>query len=79
MYNFPVLSQPLELGADIVMHLATKSMYGHVDVMSRFIAVKGERYAAFKISFWPHVIDIFTLSNQKMWFCLVNCRIHIFN
>ncbi|XP_026405245.1 cystathionine beta-lyase, chloroplastic-like [Papaver somniferum] len=42
-YTFPVLSQPMELGADIIMHLATKYVYGHVDVMARFLAVKGER------------------------------------
>ncbi|XP_038719807.1 cystathionine beta-lyase, chloroplastic-like, partial [Tripterygium wilfordii] len=39
----PVLSQPLELGADIVMHSATKFIAGHSDVMAGVLAVKGER------------------------------------
>ncbi|KAF7112521.1 hypothetical protein RHSIM_RhsimUnG0220800 [Rhododendron simsii] len=40
----PVLSQPLELGADIVMHSATKFIAGHSDVMAGVLAVKGESY-----------------------------------
>ncbi|OMP09863.1 Cys/Met metabolism, pyridoxal phosphate-dependent enzyme [Corchorus olitorius] len=40
----PVLSQPLELGADIVMHSATKFIAGHSDVMAGVLAVRGERY-----------------------------------
>ncbi|KAF3331935.1 cystathionine beta-lyase [Carex littledalei] len=38
----PVLSQPLELGADIVMHSATKFIAGHSDLMAGILAVKGE-------------------------------------
>ncbi|CAN1752689.1 Cystathionine beta-lyase, chloroplastic [Linum perenne] len=38
----PVLSQPLELGADIVMHSATKFIAGHSDVMAGALVVKGE-------------------------------------
>ncbi|CAK9141698.1 unnamed protein product, partial [Ilex paraguariensis] len=34
----PVLSQPLELGADIVMHSATKFIAGHSDVMAGVLA-----------------------------------------
>lgn len=41
----PVLSQPLELGADIVMHSATKFIAGHSDIMVGVLAVKGERLA----------------------------------
>ncbi|XP_077241428.1 cystathionine beta-lyase isoform X4 [Tasmannia lanceolata] len=40
-----VLSQPLELGADIVMHSATKFIGGHSDVMAGVLAVKGESLA----------------------------------
>ncbi|MCI01977.1 cystathionine beta-lyase chloroplastic-like, partial [Trifolium medium] len=36
----PVLSQPLELGADIVMHSATKFIAGHSDIMAGVLAVK---------------------------------------
>ncbi|KAK6151334.1 hypothetical protein DH2020_013969 [Rehmannia glutinosa] len=39
----PVLSQPLELGADIVMHSATKFIAGHSDLMAGVLAIKGER------------------------------------
>ncbi|XP_078433769.1 cystathionine beta-lyase [Wolffia australiana] len=39
----PVLSRPLELGADIVMHSATKFLGGHSDIMAGVLAVKGER------------------------------------
>ncbi|KAM5578055.1 cystathionine beta-lyase, chloroplastic [Rosa sericea] len=41
----PVLSQPLDLGADIVMHSATKFIAGHSDVMAGVLAVKGESLA----------------------------------
>ncbi|XP_062114083.1 cystathionine beta-lyase, chloroplastic-like [Humulus lupulus] len=41
----PVVSQPLELGADIVMHSATKFIVGHNDVMAGVLAVRGERLA----------------------------------
>ncbi|XP_061367570.1 cystathionine beta-lyase, chloroplastic [Gastrolobium bilobum] len=39
----PVLSRPLEIGADIVMHSATKFIAGHSDIMAGVLAVKGER------------------------------------
>lgn len=35
----PVLSQPLDLGADIVMHSATKGINGHSDVLAGLLAV----------------------------------------
>ncbi|GMY19269.1 cystathionine beta-lyase, chloroplastic-like [Fagus crenata] len=38
----PVLSQPLTLGADIVVHSATKFISGHSDVMGGVLAVRGE-------------------------------------
>ncbi|CAA3013437.1 cystathionine beta-lyase, chloroplastic-like isoform X2 [Olea europaea var. sylvestris] len=41
----PVLSLPLELGADIVMHSATKFISGHSDVMAGVLAIKGESLA----------------------------------
>ncbi len=34
----PILSQPLDHGADIVMHSATKAINGHSDVLAGFIA-----------------------------------------
>ncbi|XP_038885295.1 cystathionine beta-lyase, chloroplastic isoform X2 [Benincasa hispida] len=41
----PVLSRPLDLGADIVMHSATKFIAGHSDVMAGVLAVRGESLA----------------------------------
>lgn len=38
----PVLQHPLELGADIVIHSATKYIGGHNDVLAGFVAAKGE-------------------------------------
>jgi len=38
----PYLQQPLELGADIVMHSATKYLAGHSDVVVGALAVKDE-------------------------------------
>lgn len=38
----PVLSQPLALGADIVMHSATKAMNGHSDVLGGVLSTKQE-------------------------------------
>ncbi len=38
----PVLSRPLELGIDIVMHSATKYYGGHSDVMGGLLAVRGK-------------------------------------
>ncbi|KAL6987264.1 hypothetical protein U1Q18_013014 [Sarracenia purpurea var. burkii] len=64
----PVLSQPLELGADIVMHSATKFIAGHSDVMAGVLAVKGESLAK----------DLYFLQNAEgsglapfdCWVCL---------
>ncbi|XP_054817995.1 cystathionine beta-lyase, chloroplastic isoform X2 [Prosopis cineraria] len=41
----PVLCQPLELGADIVMHSATKFIGGHSAIIAGVLAVKCERLA----------------------------------
>ncbi|MFD0916192.1 trans-sulfuration enzyme family protein [Pseudahrensia aquimaris] len=36
----PILQQPLDLGADIVMHSATKGINGHSDVLAGFVACR---------------------------------------
>eukprot|EP00939_MAST-03C_sp_MAST-3C-sp1_P002424 g2424.t1 len=41
----PVLSTPLDLGADIVVHSATKFMAGHSDVVGGVVAVKDAELA----------------------------------
>uniref|UniRef100_A0A2P2JZE9 Cystathionine beta-lyase, chloroplastic n=2 Tax=Rhizophora mucronata TaxID=61149 RepID=A0A2P2JZE9_RHIMU len=64
----PVLSQPLELGADIVMHSATKFIAGHSDLMAGVLVVKGESLAR----------DLYFLQNAEgsglapfdCWLCL---------
>lgn len=38
----PVLSRPLEFGADLVMHSATKYLNGHSDVIAGVLATAGE-------------------------------------
>ncbi|MGQ7844026.1 trans-sulfuration enzyme family protein [Granulosicoccus sp. 3-233] len=38
----PLLTRPLELGADIVMHSASKSLNGHSDVMAGALVTRGD-------------------------------------
>lgn len=42
----PVLQRPIEQGADIVIHSATKYLGGHNDVLAGLVAVKGEELSA---------------------------------
>ena len=46
----PVLSRPLELGADIVMHSATKFLNGHSDVLAGVLVTRD------KDAFWERVL-----------------------
>lgn len=39
----PVIQQPIKLGADIVVHSATKYLGGHNDVLAGLIVAKGEK------------------------------------
>ncbi|PIA48153.1 hypothetical protein AQUCO_01400617v1 [Aquilegia coerulea] len=64
----PVLSQPLELGADIVMHSATKFIGGHSDVMGGVLAVKGESLAN-EIAFLQNA-EGSGLAPFDVWVCL---------
>jgi cystathionine gamma-lyase len=41
-FSTPVLTRPLELGADIVMHSATKYLGGHSDMLGGALVVKGK-------------------------------------
>lgn len=41
----PYLQNPLELGADIVVHSGTKFLCGHNDTLSGFVVVKDEKLA----------------------------------
>jgi hypothetical protein len=70
----PVLSRPLELGADIVMHSATKFIAGHSDLMAGILAVKGER-CALNSSFNDY-IDSFAISPFHLsHFMSISCSI----
>lgn len=42
----PYLQRPIELGADIVIHSATKFIGGHSDVVGGLVAVKGKELAS---------------------------------
>ncbi|KAJ3678008.1 hypothetical protein LUZ60_001811 [Juncus effusus] len=64
----PVLSQPLELGADIVMHSATKFIAGHSDLMAGILAVKGESLAR-EIAFLQNA-EGSGLAPFDCWLCL---------
>ncbi|KAI3694512.1 hypothetical protein L1987_77478 [Smallanthus sonchifolius] len=64
----PVLSQPLELGADIVMHSATKFIAGHSDVMAGVLAVRGERLA--KELYFLQNAEGSGLAPFDCWICL---------
>lgn len=48
----PILTRPVELGADLVMHSATKYLNGHADVLG------GALVCARKDDFWSHVEEI---------------------
>ncbi|XVF11595.1 hypothetical protein REPUB_Repub08aG0040600 [Reevesia pubescens] len=64
----PVLSQPLELGADIVMHSATKFIAGHSDIMAGVLAVKGESLAK-ELYFLQNAVGS-GLAPFDCWICL---------
>ncbi|XP_028775665.1 cystathionine beta-lyase, chloroplastic isoform X1 [Neltuma alba] len=64
----PVLCQPLELGADIVMHSATKFIGGHSYLMAGVIAVKGESLAK-EMYFLQNAVGS-GLAPFECWLCL---------
>lgn len=64
----PVLSQPLELGADIVMHSATKFIAGHSDLMAGVLAIKGESLA--KELYFLQNAEGSGLAPFDCWLCL---------
>lgn len=51
----PVFQQPLELGADIVLHSATKYVNGHSDVVMGLVVTKSEELAK-KIGYYQNAI-----------------------
>lgn len=43
-FNTPVVARPLDLGADIVMHSATKALSGHSDVLMGVLAARSPEW-----------------------------------
>ncbi|CAL1352204.1 unnamed protein product [Linum trigynum] len=64
----PVLSRPLELGADIVMHSATKFIAGHSDLMAGVLVVKGERLG--RSLYFLQNAEGSGLAPNDCWLCL---------
>ncbi|KAL4607552.1 hypothetical protein ACB092_09G183300 [Castanea dentata] len=64
----PVLSKPLTLGADIVMHSATKFIAGHSDLMAGVLAVNGESLA--KELYFIQNAEGSGLAPFDCWICL---------
>lgn len=69
----PILTQPIDLGADIVMHAATKYLNGHSDVIA------GALVAAHKDEFWQRITAIRTnngaiLGSFEAWLLLRGMR-----
>lgn len=61
----PYLQRPIELGADIVIHSATKYLGGHNDVLAGLIVTKGEELSA-QIGFLHNSIGA-VLGAQDSW------------
>ncbi|RKP53972.1 methionine biosynthesis PLP-dependent protein [Cohnella endophytica] len=61
----PFFQRPLELGADIVVHSATKYLGGHNDVLAGLIVTKGEKLSA-DIAFLHNSIGA-VLGPQDSW------------
>ncbi|KAF3614032.1 Cystathionine beta-lyase [Capsicum annuum] len=64
----PVMSHPLDLGADIVMHSATKFISGHSDLMAGVLAVRGESLA--KQVYFLQNAEGAGLAPFDCWLCL---------
>jgi cystathionine gamma-synthase len=69
----PVLTQPLELGADIVMHAATKYLNGHSDLIAGVLVTKTDD------DFWKRVKTLRaqlggTLGSFESWLLLRGMR-----
>ena len=69
----PVLTQPLALGADIVMHAATKYLNGHSDLIAGVLCTKGDS------AYWQRVRKVRaqvggTLGSFEAWLLLRGLR-----
>ena len=51
----PLFQRPLELGADIVVHSASKYIGGHSDVVAGVLAASAERVAAVRANILPYL------------------------
>uniref|UniRef100_M1DBL4 Cystathionine beta-lyase n=1 Tax=Solanum tuberosum TaxID=4113 RepID=M1DBL4_SOLTU len=64
----PVLSHPLEVGGDIVVHLPTKFISGYSDLMAGVFSVRGESLAK-EVHFLQNVEGA-GLASFNCWLCL---------
>ncbi|HEY6513305.1 MAG TPA: PLP-dependent aspartate aminotransferase family protein [Burkholderiaceae bacterium] len=69
----PVLTRPLELGADLVMHAATKYLNGHSDLIAGVLVTRGDD------DFWQRVKTVRaqiggTLGSFESWLLLRGMR-----
>ncbi|KPV42749.1 trans-sulfuration enzyme family protein [Alicyclobacillus ferrooxydans] len=64
----PVYQRPLELGADIVVHSATKFLGGHNDVLAGLVVTK-DSFLAQRIAFYQNAIGA-VLGPQDAWLLL---------
>ncbi|WP_202080111.1 cystathionine beta-lyase [Caldalkalibacillus salinus] len=67
-FQTPVLQQPLSLGADLVVHSATKFISGHSDVLAGLVVVKDGQLAE-DISFLQNTFGA-VLGAQDCWLVL---------
>jgi cystathionine gamma-synthase len=69
----PVLSQPLDLGADLVMHSATKYLNGHTDLVAGSVTTRGDN------DHWQRLRSVRaqiggTLGSMEAWLLLRGMR-----
>lgn len=64
----PYLQRPLELGADLVVHSATKYLGGHNDVLAGIVVARHEALAE-RIGFWQNSVGA-VLSPDDAWLLL---------
>jgi cystathionine gamma-synthase len=69
----PILQQPLELGADVVMHSTTKYLGGHSDVMGGALVFKQRDELFERVAHRRHITGAI-LAPFSAWLTLRGCR-----
>ena len=70
----PCTSRPLELGADIVMHSATKAINGHSDVLAGFIACRDAQNPLFEFARTDRQTAGALLGSMEAWLLIRGMR-----